>query len=61
MQVHVTVLERAFELAASGHYDKFYAVRQRHLKVGYAVVQLTGGNLLNLLNTLIRAHTAAPS
>ena len=61
MQVHVTVLERAFELAASGHYDNVSAVRQRLLKEGYAVEQLTGRNLLNQLNTLIRARAVAPS
>jgi hypothetical protein len=61
MQVHVTTLERAFELAASGRYDSVSAVRQRLLKEGYAVEQLTGRNLLNQLNTLIRARTAPPS
>ncbi len=60
MQVHVTVLERAFELAASGSYDSVSAVRQRLLKEGYAVEQLTGRNLLSQLNTLIRARAAAP-
>ena len=61
MQVHVTVLERAFELAASGSYDSVSAVRQRLLKEGYAVEQLTGRNLLNQLNTLIRARAVVPS
>ena len=61
MQVHVTALERAFELAASGRYDSVSAVRQRLLKEGYAVEQLTGRNLLSQLNTLIRERIAAPS
>ena len=61
MQVHVTALERAFELAASGRYDSVSAVRQRLLKEVYAVEQLTGRNLLSQLNTLIRERTAAPS
>lgn len=61
MQVYVTVLERAFELAASGRYDSVSAVRQRLLKEGYAVEQLTGRNLLNQLNMLIRTRAAAPN
>jgi hypothetical protein len=60
MQVHVTALERAFELAASGRYDSVSAVRQRLLKEGYAVEQLTGRNLLSQLNTLIRERAAVP-
>jgi hypothetical protein len=54
MQVHKTTLERAFELARSGHYATVCGLKQRLSKEGYVAEQLTGPTLLAQVRSLLR-------
>jgi hypothetical protein len=54
MHVHKTTLERAFELARSGHYSTVCSLKQRLAKEGYGVEQLTGPALLAQVRALLR-------
>jgi hypothetical protein len=54
MQVHKTTLERAFELARTGHYATVCGLKQRLAKEGYVADQLTGPTLLAQVRAILR-------
>ncbi len=58
MQVHKTTLERAFELARSGHYATVCSLKQRLAKEGYVAEQLTGPTLLAQVRAILRTRKA---
>jgi hypothetical protein len=51
----VSTLERAFALAKSGECASVPDIRQRMIRKGYSVTQITGGALSKQLLGLIRA------
>lgn len=55
MQLRMTTLERAFELAGSGDFADIYSLKQRLSREGYVVDQLTGPVLLAQIKSLMRA------
>ncbi len=55
MQLRMTTLERAFELAGSGDFDNIYSLKQRLSHEGYVVDQLTGPVLLAQIKSLMRS------
>ena len=59
MQVHKTTLERAFELARSGHYATVCSLKQRLTKEGYVADQLTGPTLLAQVRAILRTSQSA--
>ena len=54
VELRMTTLERAFELARSGEFANIYRLKQRLSKEGYGVDQLTGPLLLAQIKSLIR-------
>ncbi len=55
MQLRMTTLERAFELARSGEYLDVGHLKRRLTKEGYVGDQLSGPTLLAQIRALIRA------
>lgn len=53
MRVHVTALERAFELAQSGVYEDVVSLKRRLSSEGYSVEQITGRTLVGQLKQII--------
>jgi hypothetical protein len=54
MNIEVTALERAFQLAKSGNYFSVGEIKKRLRKEGFSIAQITGRTLTKQLTELIR-------
>ena len=62
MDSYKSALERAFELAASGEFERVDEIRRRMRWEGYVTEQVVGRALSQQLNTIMRARQQlAPS
>jgi hypothetical protein len=55
MDYRVTTLERAFEMARSGHFSSVAEIKKQLKVEGFSVAQVTGRALTKQLKDLIRA------
>ena len=55
MDPPITTVERAFQLAKSGHFDRIYTLKRQLTVEGYDEYQIAGDSLLKQLKSLIRA------
>jgi len=58
MKPGLSPLERAFELAASGHWANVTAIKKKLRAEGYDISQISGRTLTRQLTNLIRTNTA---
>ena len=61
MDQNATALERAFQLAKSGHFATIDAIKRQLRAEGYVVATVTGTTLSKQLRALIQASQAASS
>ena len=59
MDQNATALERAFQLAKSGHFATIDAIKRQLRAEGYVVATVTGTTLSKQLRALIQASQAA--
>ena len=62
METDISVLERAFQLAATGRYDNVTQIKRQLDQEGYPTLQVSGPALFKQLKTEISyARRSAPS
>jgi hypothetical protein len=58
MNIHITALERAFQLAKTGAYASVQEIKRQVSREGFSADQITGRSLSKQLSELIRKSRA---